>query len=423
MKPLSRFVSNAAARGLSRLQGWRQTSSWQRYARAQHGRKSALPRRLAADLALLGVATMIPLAILFWSRESEQQQLARLPLEPTRYAYGWTMSQTQSHVFFDTLSPAARAPSSSQTSDEASSASLLTLWSIRCGQLYETLLSRRPPSEQEARARRTKRLQCVEGAQVTTRGASLSTKRLDYENRTQGYRLTTDRPVVVQKGENRLSSLGGGIVEERGELRLFHNISFEAPRLNIAAQGELLGENLLTGNLLSKNKRRTVVFKRDVAFSFQASSRRYRGSSQEMKLLICSMPSKVVCRVFGSDALERIVLRGSVVVAEEGGEGLAWTLQAERVVVQDEQARYEGTKHRGRYDKARILLADGTELRGRRGGHELADDSGLMCGAVEVRNGEGVLAGACLRYNLTEQRYSLESSASERELARRFFAL
>ncbi len=385
MKPLYSFDTRAAAgRLLSRLRTWIQNPSWRsRYARAQHGRGVAPLRRRAVDLALLGGIAMLPATILFWSAENEQQQLARMPLERTNYVEGWTMTQTQSHVFFDAPSVASRQSSLSKASDEASQG-----WSFRCGLLYKTASSSRPPSEQQPLATPTRRLLCDEGARVAMGEATLSTQSLIYEKEAQGYRLTTESPVSVQEGENRLSSLGGGFVEELRE------------------------------------EHRVVVFKRDVVFSFQAPLNRYRGAAQEAMLLPCKGASKVGCRVFGNDALRRIILAGSVVVAgEDHDKTVLWTLQAERVVVEDGQARYHGKKRDGRLGSVRIVLADGTQLRGRHGGHDLSDESGLLCGAVEVRSGEGVLTGACLRYNLKEQRYTLESAASERELGKRFFAL
>ncbi len=98
------------------IKSWTKNLSWQsRYTQAQYGHGSVLARRVAVDLALLGGAALIPLAVFFWSAESEQQQLARMPMESARYVEGWKMSQTQSHVFFDTPTQASQR------------------WSIRCG--------------------------------------------------------------------------------------------------------------------------------------------------------------------------------------------------------------------------------------------------------------------------------------------------
>ena len=434
----SRFEPKAAARRFfARGRAWRKNASWQsRYARAQHGRASAWEWRLAVDLALLAGAVLVPSAILFWSAESEQQQLAHMPPERVSYVEGWKMSQTQSRVFFDTALPTPHEPSthrlfrrsSFELFGESSQG-----WSIRCGRLHETLLSRRPPYDQEGVSLPTKYLRCNEGAQVSTSEASLSTKSLDYENRAEGYRLTTDDPVLVLEGVNLLSSRGGGSIEKNGRMRLFKNILFQAPSLTINAQGEALGKNFWDRHPVSTRKRRAITFKRDVTFSFQGISSRYSGSSQRMRLLPCPLSSKGDCRIFGNDALKRVVLKGSAVVSEVGRDAkVLWTLHAERVVVQDEQARYDGKKN-GRSGSVRIVLADGTQMKGQRGGHNLTDDSGLLCGAVEVHSGEGVLTGNCLRYNLKEQRYRLESSrlessrlessAAERELEKDFFAL
>ncbi len=259
---------------------------------------------------------------------------------------------------------------------------------------------------------------------MTTRDATLTTQRLEYANTTQGYRLTTDRPLLVLEGANRLSSLGGGILEEHGDLKLFRNILFQTPHLKINARGEVQGKNFgknFDKDIASDTRGRVIIFKRDVVFSLGGRSKGYRGSSQQMSLFACSELSKSDCRVFESNALKRVEIKGSVVLSETGRDAkVLWTLQAERLVVQDEQARYDGKQRGG---KVRIVLADGTQLRGQRGGHNFVDNSGLLCGTVEVQSGEGVLTAACLRYNLQEQRYSLEPSTSERELAQRFFAL
>ncbi len=435
MKPPSHYATalrvqaasrNLLSRLLLRLQAWKKNLSWQsRYARAQHGQGSRLASRLAVDLALLGGVAFIPLAIFFWSHESEQQQLARLPSEPTRYVEGWQMAQTYSHVFFDTPAPVAQ-----ERADPPSAHGAARIWKIRCGQLYETLSSRRPPSEQQALAIPTRHLQCRGGAQVDIKNITLTTPRLAYEKRAQGYRLTTDRPVLVLEGKNRLSSLGGGIVEENNELRMFRDISFQAPNLQINAQGEFQGINFQGIDLSNKDfskknpsaekKRRLLIFKRNVTFSFQTPSKRYHGTAQLAKLLPCAERSTIECRVFGSDALRRILLEESVVVSERGLDAeTLWTLQAKRVIVQDELAHCYGGERGG---KVRIVLADSTQLIGQRGTHNLSNNSGLLCGAVEVQSSEGVLTGACLRYNLTEQRYALESSASEQELVQRFLA-
>ncbi len=503
MKLPSLLEAHAAlTRLLSRLRGttgWgTKNPLWRHYARAQHGRESALPRRLAFDLALLGGAALIPSIVFFWAGESEQQKLARLPLEAARYVEGWQMEKTHgivyssppapiaqgpasnpssqdverwqmektyshvffgtplstalepssnpsfhdveggwqtekvhSHVFFGTPLPTAHEPASAADLQEASaekeaSAEISQGWSIRCGQLYETFSFRRPPLEQGALATQIRHWRCVGGARVTTNNATLSTEALDYENKTQGYHLTTDLPIFVQMGggARRFSALGGGIVEKNGDMHLFRQVSFQMPGLEINAQGGVLGK-ILTQYRWSKNVQdRPIRFQRDVDFSFQALSKRYRGISQRMKLLPCSPSSEVACRIFGNDAFRRVVLKGSIVLSEEDDrKGVLWTLQADRVIVQNELARYEGKKlRRGSLGRVRILLTNGTQLTGLRGGYDLSQNSGLLCGAVEVRSGESVLNAACLRYNLTEQRYSLESSASEQELSKRFFS-
>ncbi len=441
MKPRRHAVAltvQAAARKLLshlllRLQAWRKNSSWQsRYTRAQHGQGSRVASRLAVDLGLLGGVVLIPLTIFFWSKDSEQQQLARLASDPTRYVEGWQMAQTRSrvffntpalvmqtnpHAFFDTPSPAAQ-----ELAVQPSSHGAAHLWEIRCDRLYETLSSRRPQSEQDELAIPTRHLQCRGRAKVHINDMTLTTKRLSYEKKTQGYRLTTDRPVLVREGSNRLSSLGGGIVADDGEMILFRDILFQAPGLQINAQGEFQGINLLDKNFSKKespykNIRRVLIFKRDITFSFQALSKRYHGMAQLAKLLPCPEKPKIECLVFGSDAISRIVLMGSVVVSEMGLDAeTLWTLQAKRVMVHTEKVYYLGGKKDGKYGNVRIVLADGTQLIGHRGNHNLSNNSGLLCGKVEVQSGEGVLTGSCLRYNLTEKRYTLESSASEREL-------
>ena len=445
--PSSPKPSVAAPTLWTRLRTWRQ-DAWQQslYLRAQHGRTSSLARRLGVDLALLGGAALIPLAILFWSAESAQKQFAYLPLKRTSYVERWQMLQTHSQVFFNPRLPKALErpvphplSTASEEDSDATATATSSLWSFRCGRFYETLSARRPLYEQEEGALPTRHLQCDEGAQADFGGLTLTSESLLHAKEAYGYRLTTALPILVQHGAVRLSSLGGGRLQANGAIRLFRDISFQAPRLQISAQGEFLGLNFVGKNfskqqmeLLSEyqqQKGRILVFKRDVTLAFRAPSGRYRGEAQLMRLFLCSETSQGGCRVFGSDALRKVELVGSVVVAQTARTAtLPWRLQAERVVVQDERVHYRGENVRGRFAKARILLADGTMLTGRKGIHEIDGNNGWLCGDVEIRSGEGILKGKCLRYNLTTQRYRIESSppnlsARAREPTQRFVAL
>ncbi len=378
--------------------------------------------RLLVDALLLLCAIAIPITMLSWQDDSRQKQLTSLPISQQPYSDGWQMFKAKG-LF-------------SRTNEKHKSIYAVTQkgWTIQCGHLKQHLP--RANLSQNAYTKITYQdsvvknkdvigvqLLCENGAQASNDKLSLTAQSLFYQSFNAGHKIMTKDPLSIKIGEATIHSARGGVIQSNGDIRLIKNVEFNAPGISINAQKQAQIKNS------ADKKQQIMLLEKGVLIQYKNTTKKYKGKAELVEVTSCQKKTSKVakkCQVFGIKSLRRVMMKKEVVLQEyrirqknKGSINPVWTLMAQSIILQGKQARYKG----GEKQPAHILFADGTKVYGEEGGHSIEDNSGILCGGVEVRLGETILQSPCLRYNLSKQQFKLETKELKKELALRFFKL
>lgn len=376
-------------------------------------------KRLLTDLFLLILATILPIVMICWHNDNKQKQLSLLPMEKQHYVDGWQIIKTKGQVF------------NAKEENNSSEAIISQAWNISCGRLLEVTAKKLSHNEllkikqsiwETINDRQVDaRLLCENRARAENTEVKVIAKNFLYNDKNNEYKISTKKPLVIRIGEVNINSTNGGEVKYNGDIQLLQNINFNAPSIKIQAQGRVNLKNI------GKENRQKLILKEKISLSYKHNTNFYDGHAESAEVLLC--PKKTPntnshCNVMDTKSLHRITLTDAVKLRQYNLKQIntkaaspIWMISAHRVIIQGKQIRYQGNSNQA----AHIAFADGTEAVGVQGGHNIYDNSGILCGAVQVNLAGTKLKSPCIRYNTTKQQYSLEPKIAEKELSQHFF--